>query len=124
VRRRVLLERTRWHGVTERAERASGAALAALRSLPGGVSRAAGRAVGGSGAARGALVGVGAAAGLWRAYSPGASRAGAGAGWPEAVLVPGSAAVLARDRVPVRAARAAVGLPVRPPASAWPAVDR
>lgn len=82
VRRRVLLERTRWHGVTERAERAAGAALAGLRVLSGGVSRAVGRAVDGSAAARGALVGVGAAAGLWEASSPGASRAGPGAGWP------------------------------------------
>lgn len=82
VRRRVLLERTRWHGATERAERASGAALAALRSLPGAVSRAAGRAVGGSSPARGAPVGVGEVAGLWEASSRVASRAGPGAGWP------------------------------------------
>lgn len=82
VRRRVLLERTRWHGVTERAERVAEHVLAGLRALSGGGSGAAGRAVGGSAVGRGAPVGAGAVSAVWGRSRALASRAGPGAGWP------------------------------------------
>ena len=84
VRRRVLAERAGWHARTDEARAVAGRALAVLRSVRparvalAGAARAAGAVVDGSRGAAGASVGGGGSAGVWRASSGSATRAGPG----------------------------------------------